>query len=63
MAGQVEGYFCVRLLLMDGWEDAYTGSEDMIVDVLCGVMWLLSDASRSEAESVVFGGRAVVFVG
>ena len=45
MAGQVEGYFCVRVLLMDGWEDAYTGSEDMIVDVLCGVIWLLSEAS------------------
>ena len=45
--------------------DAYTGSEDMIVDVLllCGLMWLEKEVRRWWAELVVSGGRAVVFVG
>jgi hypothetical protein len=51
-------------VLWNGWEDAYTGSEDMIVDVFDGVMWLERVASREfAAELVVFGGRVVVFVG
>jgi hypothetical protein len=42
---------------------AYTGSEDMIVFVWCGLMWLEKEVRRWWAELVMSGGRVVVFVG